>query len=318
MLWHSAPQGWCCSIGRIGDNKWPPSRNNMERPDSRMMVPTNFYASRCQIYWGPTHRSCKPSSPPAIINTTEAIKGPLPHVSALQSVAGEEGETLTMTKIQPCCPPWRVIFGCCRSQDNAAALTMTTKPRAAVTIYNNQWKMGAENDEITMTATGNKKRGHGEDSLATITMWGVRGWLHNWRQQHLTQNNNQQTTGAIEGADGHGGARRWQQMQGGKFMAMMTKERQAPTPPLPMEEEDTAINHRRRWSKSVVSTVAKKKTSTTVPTARRRSPIVHLDVIIFGWVAATTAMWDWRQHQSCPRIKITINRWLGTTPQKPR
>jgi hypothetical protein len=46
----------------------------------------------------PTHHSGKPSSPPAIITATETrMEGPPPHVSALQSVAGEEGEALTMT-----------------------------------------------------------------------------------------------------------------------------------------------------------------------------------------------------------------------------
>ena len=58
------------------------------------------------------------------------------------------------------------------------------------------------------------------------------------------------------------------------FMAMMTKERQAPTPPLQTYEEDTAINHRRRQSERVVDAVAKKMTSTTMPNARRRSPVV--------------------------------------------
>ena len=67
------------------------------------------------------------------------------------------------------------------------------------------------------------------------------------------------------------------------FMAMMTKERQAPTPPLQTDEEDTAINHRRRRSKRTVDAAAKKMTSTTVPTARARMrPIVRLDVIVFG------------------------------------
>lgn len=40
-----------------------------------------------------------PSMSPAIITAKEKIKGPLPHVSALQYFSGEEGEVLTTTTI---------------------------------------------------------------------------------------------------------------------------------------------------------------------------------------------------------------------------
>jgi len=56
-----------------------------------------FIATGRRSHCRPARRHGKPWSPPATIAATETIKGPLLHVSALQSVAGEEEEVLTMT-----------------------------------------------------------------------------------------------------------------------------------------------------------------------------------------------------------------------------